>query len=351
MNSRERVERCLNRKKPDRLPIRHLATDEIDEVLLNYFGTHDNNEVLNEIGCDFRDIRPELTEHCGYSIDNRKLIISCVVWNMAVSNAMSGKLPLADVTDISNIPADAFIKPDVFDYSILPDECAKYEEHIRIFGYSEFDFINGISALRGNEQVLIDIATLERVYLDLIYKRFEFTMEHIELALKTCKGKIDIVSFGDDFGSQRGLLISPQSYKTIFEPLYREGFALAHKYGAKTMLHCCGSNRDLIGDFIDTGLDILDVIQTDAARMDLEGLKEEFGNDIIFAGSMSVQKLIPFGTREQVRTEARKRAMMFNDGGLIYGPSHVLQPDSVLDNILEMYGSILGRDISISHVE
>jgi len=348
MNSRERYFSCINRTTPDRLPIRHLALPEINVLLREHFGIGgiegDDDALLTRLGVDFRDIRPGLIgDDYGLKMPDER--ISAYIWNLALSKGIGGDMPLASVEDISEIPADAFPSADKFDYSVLPGECEKYSQYVRIFGYNEFDFINGISGQRGNEQVLEDIALREKVYLDLIRKRFEFVMEHMERALKICDGLIDIVFFGDDFGSQKGLLISPDSYREIFAPYYREGFALAHKYGAKTMQHCCGSCRGLIGDFIDAGLDILDVVQTNAAFMVLEELKEEFGKDIVFCGSMSVQELIPFGTREQVITEANKRAELFREGGMIYGPSHVLQPDSKLENVLQMYGSILKKDL------
>ena len=345
MDSRERVERCMNRKTPDRLPIRHLAVDEINGRLFKYLKVDDEESMLKRLGVDFRDIRPLMKEGCNYGITERNLFISAYVWDCAINQAYGRRYPLAEITDISEIPDSVFAKPDAFDYSVIREECEKYPDHMRIFGYCEFNFIAAINDLRGAEQTYTDIALKENVYLDLLRKRFEFTMEHIELGLKAGGGLIDIVHFGDDFGSQRGLLISPQSFNDIFAPMYKEAYALAHKYGAKTMLHCCGSCRDLIGRFIDLGLDILDVVQTNAARMVLEELKEEFGRDIVFAGSMCVQNLIPNGTPAQVREEALKRAELFREGGLIYGPSHLLQVDSKLLNIVELYGAILGVDL------
>ena len=348
MDSRERYFNCINRTTPDRLPIRHLALPVINERLREYFGIGgtegDDEALLGRLGVDFRDIRPTINGD-DFGLKKPDERISACVWNGSLSKGTGKDMPLVGVEDISEIPTDAFPSADKFDYNVLPGECEKHSQYVRIFGYNEFDFINGISSQRGNEQVLEDIALREKVYLDLLRIRFEFVMEHIERALKACDGLIDIVFFGDDFGSQKGLLISPDSFRDIFAPYYREGFALAHKYGAKTMLHSCGSCRSLIGDFIDTGLDILDVVQTDAAYMVLEELKEEFGRDIVFCGSMSVQELIPYGTREQVTAEANRRAELFREGGLIYGPSHVMQLDSILENILQMYGSILKKDL------
>ena len=88
------------------------------------------------------------------------------------------------------------------------------------------------------------------VYLYIVERRHRFYMAYIERILTAAKGRIDLVACGDDFGSQRGPLISPASFDRLFAGKKKELFDLAHAFGAKISHHCCGSSRALIPRFI-----------------------------------------------------------------------------------------------------
>ena len=117
------------------------------------------------------------------------------------------------------------------------------------------DFINGVAFGRGVEHVLFDIAVEDPVYLYIVERRHRFYLAYIERILEAGKGRIDLVLCGDDFGSQRGLLISPTSFDKLFAAKKKELFDLVHSYGAKVTHHCCGSSRALIPRFIECGMD------------------------------------------------------------------------------------------------
>ena len=112
---------------------------------------------------------------------------------------------------------------------------------------------------------------------------------------------------------------------------------MIHKYGAKAMLHSCGSVYKLIPGLIDLGLDILDTVQVSAADMDIKRLHREFGKDLCFCGSMDVQTVLLNLTPAQIQKEVLLRQEMFYNGGLIIGPSHAIQPGTPMENIEAMY--------------
>ena len=171
----------------------------------------------------------------------------------------------------------------------------------------------------------------------MVNRRHREVHEHLRQALEAGRGRIDIVHLGEDLGSQNGLLLSPESFVSLFGASYAALIDLAHRYGALAMMHVCGSVVGMIPTLIDIGLDILDVVQTNAAGMDLAILQERFGDRLAFAGTMCVQKVLPFGTPAEVREQTLQRQRLFTGGGLIFGPSHQVQPDTPLENILEMY--------------
>ena len=171
--------------------------------------------------------------------------------------------PYAAWTTVEEVERFPWPSPDWFDYGAIPALCAKYPDAaIATGGTHVQDFINGMAFGRGVEQVLLDIATEDPVYLAIVERRHRFYMAHIERILAAAGGRIDLVYCGDDFGTQRGLLISPASFDRLFAAKKKELFDLAHAHGAKVTHHCCGSSRALIPRFIQCGMDALQTIQT-----------------------------------------------------------------------------------------
>jgi uroporphyrinogen decarboxylase len=131
--------------------------------------------------------------------------------------------------------------------------------------------------------------------------------------------------------------MSREHFRKFFKPPLKWQFELAMKYGCIPFQHCCGAIYELIPDFIDCGVRILNPIQTRAKGMEPERLKREFGKDICFHGSIDVQRSLPFGTCEEVRQEVRDRIRVLGPGGFVLGPSHNIQPDTPVENILALY--------------
>lgn len=338
MNSRERVLNSLEHKDFDRLPIKHLADNSIDEKLCTYFGINKMDELLDMLGHDFREIRPIYHGPGANDLKSEHGIIPGMVWGYMLHLQKPDKCySLGDIQESSELDELTFPTADLFDYTTLKDQCIKYGNFARILGYCELDLINGISLVRGQEQTLIDIVTGDPVFLKLVEKKYQFTYDFLDRGLKSAEGLIDIVHLGEDLGTQGGLMISPGCFREIFAEKYRSIISLIHRYGAKAMMHSCGSVRKMIPDLIDVGLDILDVVQTNAVDMDLDELKREFGNKLALAGTMCVQSVLPYGTKEQVKEETQKRLKLFENGGLIFGPSHQIQDGTPVENIIEMY--------------
>ncbi len=197
---------------------------------------------------------------------------------------------------------------------------------------------------RGVEQTLLDIALEDPVYLRLVEIRHEFYMRYVARILEAASGRIDLVLCGDDFGTQRGLLISPTSFDRLFAPLKREFFDMVHSYGAKITHHCCGSSRQLIPRFIDCGMDSLQTIQPQAEGMNPYELKAEFAGRIVLHGAVDVQGWLQRATPSEVRQEVhRLMDEVGRGGGFILAPCHNIQPDTPLENVLALYDAVAER--------
>jgi uroporphyrinogen decarboxylase len=350
MTSKERTLRALNYAGYDRLPTFYLSTPELDEELRSYLGVRDSDELDAVLGVDLKEVMPpyvgpELRTHDDGSWDGLFGERYANIPYEAGAYPEAVYLPFQGVTSVHELRGFRFPSSDWYDYTTIKNQCEAVADFAVVYGDAgTMDFMNGIARCRGVEQVLLDVATENPVYLALMEKRHEFFYMGAEKALQAAGGLIDILALGEDYGSQRGLLISPRTFDRLFRPYLQQYIDLAHRYGARAMMHSCGSVRWLIPRFIDMGLDILDVVQVDAAGMDIRELHREFYGKIAFRGSMSVQSTLPFGTQQDVRCQVALRQELFRDGGLIIGPTHQIQPKTPLENILEMYRAVGSLD-------
>ena len=145
---------------------------------------------------------------------------------------------------------------------------------------------------------------------------------------------------GDDFGTQQGPMMSLQTWRRFFRPGFAAFIELAHRHGLQVMHHTCGSVVELIPDFIECGLDILQSLQPQAAGMDLGRLRREFGRDLCFQGGMDIQGVLPHGTPQDVRDHVRQQIEAAGDeGGYILCTAHNLQPDTPLANTWALFAA------------
>ena len=144
---------------------------------------------------------------------------------------------------------------------------------------------------------------------------------------------------GTDFGMQRGLLVRPEVYRTLFQPFHKILNDWIHAHTPwKTFLHSCGAVAELVEDFIAAGFDILNPLQFSATGMDPADLKRRFGGRIAFWGAgVDTQHTLPFGTPEAVRREVRERLeILASGGGFVFNSVHNIQALTPVENVLAM---------------
>lgn len=343
LTSRERVLSALARKGYDRLPVQYSAVPPVHEQVRERLGIKDSKDVAAALGVDLRLIEPRhqgpafkkfpdgswegLWGERWSTTHNKDGVFQDVVYQ-----------PYAGVTDVAQLKDLREPSVDWCDVSHVLEDCHRNDAYALIAGHpGQMDFLNGIGRLRGQEQVLLDVATDEPVFLELVEQMFRYFYAKTERVLEAARGRIDIVWCGDDLGTQCGPIISPATFDRLFGEKYRAYFALAHRHGAKTAMHVCGAIRPFIPRLIELGLDILDVVQVSAAGMDLKQLRDDFGKDLAFCGTMCVQTVLPNGSPADVEAEVRKRQEWFPDGGLILGPTNTIEMGTPVENILAMY--------------
>ena len=347
MASRERVLTALSHQQPDRCPCDYIGTPEVDRKLKQHFRTENMDEVLEKLGVDLRLVEapyigPELRKWDDGRFENYWGSIRKPVRNEAGTYNEAVEFPYAAFRSAEDVKKFRWPKTGWFDYSKLADDCRNYRGCAIVFGRpGNMELINGTSYGRGVERVIYDIALEDPAGLACMEKRFQCCYEISERALQAAAGQIDILWIGDDYGTQNGLLMSPEKWRKLFLPKLTTMCQLGHKYGAKVMLHCCGSTPPLWPALIKAGVDIYQTVQPEAKDMVPAELKEQFGSEICFHGTISIQKTLPFGTARQVADEVRLRIeTVGKNGGLIVAPAHNTQPDTPIENILAMYEEV-----------
>ena len=156
---------------------------------------------------------------------------------------------------------------------------------------------------------------------------------------------LDVVAFFDDIGMQDRPLISPAMYRRLVKPRHaRVIAAIKARTKAKVFFHTDGAVLDLIPDLIEIGVDILNPIQVSAKGMDdTAALKRRFGRELTFwGGTCDSQRILPFGSLDEVRAETRRRiADLAPGGGYVFAPIHNLQDDVSGVKALVLYRTAL----------
>jgi uroporphyrinogen decarboxylase len=196
---------------------------------------------------------------------------------------------------------------------------------------------------RGYEDFYVDLAINHQLMGKLLDKVNEVKAAYWERALEEVGEYADVMMLGDDFAGQDRLLMSPQTWRKLIKPRLKELFDFLHtKSQAKLFLHSCGSIREVIPDLIEIGLDILNPVQVSATGMDSAELKREFGKDLVFwGGGVDTQRVLPYGTPEEVRVEVRRRLDdLMPGGGFVFNPVHNIQGDVPTENLMAMWETL-----------
>lgn len=199
-----------------------------------------------------------------------------------------------------------------------------------ILGALGFSFYERAWILRGIEQILEDLLANPSFVEELFDAIVEFDLA---ITRRLCRFPIDAFHFGDDWGQQKGLIVSPELWRQVFKPRLRRLYDTVHAAGLPVSIHSCGDISQIIPDLIDIGVNMISPLQAEA--LDFSFLKREYGRDLTFWGGVSTQKTLPAGSPDDVRAEIRaRREVLGKGGGYILAPSHELQGDIPLENML-----------------
>lgn len=185
-------------------------------------------------------------------------------------------------------------------------------------------------ALRGFENALTDMLLHPDFYHALLDEILNLQLQYIQ---RLGSLSIDAVLLSDDWGDQRGVIMGPRLWRKFFKPRAEQFFAAVHKIDKWTIQHSCGNVFPILGEMIDIGLDVLESVQPEA--MDIYAIKREYGRHLRLWGGLGTQRLLPFGTPEEILAEVTHlRSEIGRGGGYILAPAKPIMPEVPLENVL-----------------
>jgi uroporphyrinogen decarboxylase len=160
----------------------------------------------------------------------------------------------------------------------------------------------------------------------------------LERLIDTCKDYVDFFWFGEDLGTQRAPMIGLDLYRTVMKPIHKSIFDLARAYNKPSIIHTCGSSSWVYHDFIEMGVTGVDTLQPEAAHMSPEYLKSTFGSTLCYRGCVSTAGALAYGSVQDIIEDVRHTLrIMMDGGGYHFAPTHAIQDNSPVENVVAMY--------------
>ena len=377
MNSRERLLITLDHREPDRIPFdlgsiqvsgihviayhnlrRALGLPETEPVLcdtIQQLATVED-DVAERLGIDVRGLYP-LNSHNWHIVEKD----AGAYWAYHDEWGITHHRPkeqgfyfsIVDVPlpkfDITEADIETFPWPDMgagWRVAGLREQAEGY----RAAGYAVVlkDAFAGIfefaQRVVGMENLLLLMAMDEKMAGALFDKLLELKLAYWQTALQELGDLVDVVTYADDYGTQKSQLISPAMFRKQLKPRVRQVFELQAQLApqAKRLFHSDGNVRPLLPDFIEMGVDILNPVQATATGMDAVDLKRDFGQDLVFwGGGVDTQGILPRGTAQEVRDDVRRNIeALAPGGGYVFNTVHNIQADVPAENIVAMWEAL-----------
>jgi uroporphyrinogen decarboxylase len=375
MNSRERVLAALGHREPDRVPVdlgstcvtsitsgahgplrQHLGLPPDDVVIwdfpqqLPYLG----EDLLERLGVDTRPVTmPRAQAEPEQLIDEGAYWGWINRWGARLRMPKEGGLyfdwvefPIPDFTEDA---VRSFRWPELDSPEVL---ALVRNEAVRLHETTEYALVGtGIVGMGifeqgcftvGSEEFMMAMAADRPLAERLLDGITEFSIESATRYLDEVGELLDVYQYGDDVATQLGWMISPEAYVNLIKPRQKRLFdAIRSRTSAKLFYHGCGAVFDLIPHLIDIGVDVINPVQVSARGMDTARLKATYGRDVVFwGGGVDTQRVLPFGTPDEVRAEVRRRLRDLGPDGFVWAAVHNIQSGVPPENVVAAFEAV-----------
>ena len=357
MNGRDRQLATIRHEIPDRISVDAIAI-ETQAGIAEFLGI-ESTAVLKRLGMDGRVI---LAPHMGtsdYPVDGLAEFTAraeCVYlvphfdhdpgappqtteWGTpwVPHYATHRYFPLAEDSSPADVEAYPWPSPDHYDYGWAARMAHEFALHYAIRGPYWKPLLCQVFDLFGTEEAMVIMLTSPRLFEAVLEQVFIVTVEYVRRLVEALGDDLHILYLGDDFATQRGMLISPQLWRRYLRPRYAQLFEIGKRAGKFVWFHACGDITAILPDLIDIGMDVWETVQLHTLPMSAQQLKQQYGRHITFFGAISTQRL-PFMSPPQVHSEVKRCIeALAEGGGYICGPDHHIKPDVPHANTVALF--------------
>jgi uroporphyrinogen decarboxylase len=332
LTSRVHIKRIMDKKTVDHCGF-WLGKPQVETIsLLNEsLGTNS----LEEIKIRFKDDIRWITPHYYKSTYQHPKGYSMRPWKEQNPHGLSGLGPLSNAESVSDLDKVNFPQSNYLNFDECLTTLKKADDVYRLSGFWA-PFYHDLCYLFGTEELLIFMITEPALVKAALDKICNFYYEANELFFSAAGDLVDALFIGNDFGTQNGMMFSPDMFREYYLPWIKKFAEQAHRYGHHFVLHSCGDIYDIIADLSDAGVDCLHPLQTTAVGMKLSKLSQNFKDKMTFMGGIDTQNLLLKGSVQDIDNSIKD---LFNAFGsrFILGPSHeALLPTINVENVIRM---------------
>jgi len=333
MNSRERQLATIRHEPVDRISVDAICVENVAEIA-NYLQI-EPSAVLDRLGIDGRIIS------AGYlgKVREPENGVYFSEWGTPSTGDYGAYRfnPLADADSVSDVEKYPYPDPSNYNFEATGDFAKAWGDKYALRGPYWRPLFCQVCDLFGMEEAMVRMLTQPNIFEAVLDHVFEHIYEFCKRLLDACGNYMPIFCLGDDFATQRGLMISPEQWRKFLKPRFAKLFELGKSRGKFVWFHSCGDITAILSDLIDIGVDVWETVQLHTLPMSAEELKREYGKHITFFGGINTQRL-PFAKPEEIRAEVIDCIKILGKGGgYICGPDHHIKPDVSVENTLALF--------------
>lgn len=341
----ENFRRMIEHRDPAWLPLELPLTPPVAQRLAKSLGTSDLREAMKTdfAGISYgqpADVAAWLAAYAelGYAMPADAEIDMFGIAHVAPPMESVGEAthfrtmlhPLEAITDVSQLeklPWPRILGEPIRDR--MHQVAARHHAEGRVVhGSCECTLFESAWYLRGMDNLFMDLAEGNGI-ADWLMDYF--TDRSAQVVRAYVEAGADVIGLGDDVGTQRGMMMSVDTWREVMKPRLKKVIDAARSAATKDRpvaikYHSDGDIRLILDDLIEIGIEILNPVQPEC--MPVDDLVNAYKDRIGFWGMVGTQTVMPFGTPEEVRQVVADCARRAEEGAaVIVAPTHVLEPD------------------------
>ena len=337
MTPKERQLAAIRREPIDRTPVDAIWVYN-QKAIADYLKI-DQKQVLEYLELDGRPILLEYENEFSERSDEA----GAIFWSTTLFEGDSSqygthrKYPLANASGIKDIEAYQWPDTDKFQYEKSRKLAEKYGDTYALRGPFWMPIFCKACDLFGMEEAMVRMMTEPGVFEAAVRSITDIAMDVYRKYFDLCGDKVEIFHVGDDFATQRGLMISPAKWREFIKPQWSRLIEYGKSLNKIIWFHSCGDITEVLPDLIDMGIDVWETVQLHTLPISPSKLKSEYGRHITFFGGINTQTL-PFSTPAAIESEVQQCVeILGKNGGYICGPDHSINADVPPENAIALF--------------